>query len=152
MYMKFRKATRDDVPIIIQMLANDELGMARESYQDPLPKPYLEAFKNINTDPNQELMVVEDQNQEIIGTLQLTFIQYLTYQGGIRAQIEAVRIREDQRGQGIGQKMFEWVIQRAKQKGAHVLQLTTDKKRTQAIQFYEKLGFKASHEGMKFHF
>ncbi|MEW7291402.1 GNAT family N-acetyltransferase [Aquimarina sp. 2304DJ70-9] len=150
--MKYRKATLDDVSIIIQMIANDELGITRENYQDPLPKQYLEAFKNINTDPNQELIVAESDNQEIIGTLQLTFIQYLTYQGGIRAQIEAVRIREDQRGQGIGQKMFEWVIERAKQKGAHVLQLTTDKKRSETIRFYQKLGFKASHEGMKLHF
>ena len=96
-------------------------------------------------------MVVENDHGEIIGTLHLTFIQYITYQGGIRAQIEAVRIREDLRGEGIGQKMFEWAIQRAKERKAHLLQLTTDKQRPGAIHFYEKLGFKASHEGMKIH-
>ncbi len=84
--------------------------------------------------------------------MQLSFIQYLTYQGGIRAQIEAVRIRKDKRGLGIGKTMFEWAIQRAKKRNAHVLQLTTDKKRPKAIKFYEDLGFKATHEGMKMHF
>ncbi|WP_438422695.1 GNAT family N-acetyltransferase [Aquimarina macrocephali] len=150
--MNFRKATQQDVPLIVQMIANDELGKTRENYQIPLPKEYFEAFTAINADPNQELIVVENNDFEIIGTLQLSFIQYLTYQGGIRAQIEAVRIREDQRGKGIGQKMFEWAIERAKQKKAHVLQLTTDKKRPESIRFYEKLGFIASHEGMKLHF
>ncbi|WP_106792226.1 GNAT family N-acetyltransferase [Aquimarina sp. Aq78] len=150
--MNFRKATQQDVPSIVQMIANDELGKTRENYQIPLPKEYFEAFTAINTDPNQELIVIENNDFEIIGTLQLSFIQYLTYQGGIRAQIEAVRIREDQRGKGIGQKMFEWTIERAKQKKAHVLQLTTDKKRPESIRFYEKLGFIASHEGMKLHF
>ncbi len=150
--MIFRKATRDDLQIIIQLIADDALGKTRENYNDPLPDQYIEAFESINIDPNQELIVVENLEKEIIGTLQLTFIQYLTYQGGIRAQIEAVRIRKDQRGKGVGQKMFEWAIFRAKQKGAHVLQLTTDKKRPEAIKFYKKLGFKDSHEGMKLHF
>lgn len=150
--MNFRKATQQDVPSIVQMIANDDLGKTRENYQIPLPQEYFEAFTAINADPNQELIVVENNDSEIIGTLQLSFIQYLTYQGGIRAQIEAVRIREDQRGKGIGQKMFEWTIERAKQKRAHVLQLTTDKKRSETKRFYEKLGFIASHEGMKLHF
>lgn len=94
---------------------------------------------------------METESGQIIGTLQLSFIQYLTYRGGIRAQIEAVRVHEDFRAQGIGQQMFEWAILRAKDKGAHVVQLTTDKKRPEALKFYEKLGFKTSHEGMKLH-
>ena len=150
--MKFRKATKEDVPFIVQMIADDELGKLRENYQDPLPEVYYQAFANIDQDPNQELMVVENEEGEIIGTLQLSFIQYLTYQGGIRAQIEAVRIRSDQRGQGIGETLFKWAINRAKEKGAHLLQLTSDKKRPDAIRFYEQLGFKATHEGMKLHF
>jgi len=95
--MIFRKAIKADVPFIVQMLANDKLGKLREDYQEPLPEKYYAAFENINADQNQELIVVE-KDGEIIGTLQLSFIQYLTYQGGIRAQIEAVRIREDLRG------------------------------------------------------
>jgi len=150
--MNFRKATKKDIPCIVKMIANDPLGKLRENYQDPLPEVYYEAFSTINKDTNQELIVVEDEHTEIIGTLQLSYLQYLTYQGGIRAQIEAVRIREDLRGKGIGKLLFEWAIERAKQKKAHVLQLTTDKKRPEAIQFYKKLGFKTSHEGMKLHF
>jgi len=150
--MKFRKATENDVSKIVEMIADDELGETRENFQIPLPEEYKRAFKEINSDKNQELIVVEIENSEIIGTLQLSFIQYLTYRGGIRAQIEAVRIRKDQRGIGLGKKMFEWAINRAKERNAHLLQLTTDKKRPKAIKFYEDLGFRASHEGMKLHF
>jgi len=133
------------------MLADDDLGKTREIFQQPLPNAYLLAFENINSDKNQELMVVENENSEIVGTLQLSFIQYLTYQGGIRAQIEAVRIRKDHRAIGLGKKMFEWAIERAKERKAHLLQLTTDKQRPEAITFYKNLGFKSTHEGMKMH-
>lgn len=150
--MIFRKATENDVLHIVEMIADDELGKTRENFQVPLPNEYIDAFNKINSDDNEELIVVENEKSEIVGTLQLTFIQYLTYRGGIRAQIEAVRIRKDQRGFGLGKKMLEWVINRAKEKKAHVLQLTTDKMRPKAIKFYEDLGFKASHEGMKMHF
>jgi len=150
--MTFRKAKEKDVSIIVEMIADDELGKTRENFQKPLPIEYIKAFEKINSDENQELIVVEDENSEIIGTLQLSFIQYLTYRGGIRVQIEAVRIRKDKRGLGIGKTMFEWAINRAKERNAHLLQLTTDKKRPKAIKFYEDLGFKATHEGMKMHF
>jgi GNAT superfamily N-acetyltransferase len=150
--MNFRKATENDVSIIVEMITDDELGKKRENFQNPLPKEYIKAYEKINSDENQELIVVENKNSEIIGTLQLSFIQYLTYQGGIRAQIEAVRIRKDKRGLGIGKTMFEWAINRAKERNAHLMQLTTDKKRPKAIKFYEDLGFKATHEGMKIHF
>ena len=150
--MIFRKATENDVSVIVEMIADDELGKTRENFQIPLPKAYTDAFRKINADENQELIVAENENAQIIGTLQLSFIQYLTYRGGVRAQIEAVRIIKDQRGAGLGKKMFEWAINRAKEKKAHVIQLTTDKKRPKAIKFYEDLGFKATHEGMKMHF
>lgn len=150
--MTFRKATKEDVMAIVKMIADDELGKTRENFQIPLPKEYYRAFENITHDNNQELIVIENNDSDIIGTLQLSFIQYLTYQGGIRAQIEAVRIRKDQRGTGLGTIMFKWAIERAKERKAHVLQLTTDKKRPQALSFYKKLGFKDSHEGMKLHF
>lgn len=150
--MTFRKAIQNDLSSIVGMIADDELGKKRENFKNPLPTEYISAFENIKKDKNQELIVVENNEKEVIGTLQLTFIQYLTYQGGIRAQIEAVRIRKDQRGIGLGKKMFEWAIQRAKERKAHLLQLTTDKKRPKAIKFYEELGFKSTHEGMKMHF
>ncbi|TGV02861.1 GNAT family N-acetyltransferase [Flavivirga rizhaonensis] len=150
--MKFRKATEKDIPVIVEMLADDELGKKRENFQIPLSVEYAQAFTRIESDENQELIVVEDENSEVIGTLQLTFIQYLTYRGGIRAQIEAVRIKKDKRGLGIGKTMFEWAINRAKERKAHVLQLTTDKTIPKAIKFYNDLGFVQSHEGMKMHF
>ncbi|WP_255572952.1 GNAT family N-acetyltransferase [Hanstruepera marina] len=151
-YTIFRNATKNDISIIVEMIADDELGKTREKLQLPLPTEYINAFENINADLNQELIVVENENSEIIGTLQLSFIQYLTYRGGIRAQIEAVRIRKDKRGIGLGKKMLEWAINRAKERNAHLIQLTTDKKRPKAIKFYEDLGFKSTHEGMKMHF
>ena len=150
--MNFRKATINDVSEIIKMMAEDELGQKRENFQNPLPNSYLEAFKKIDADENQELIVVENNDLEIIGTLQITYIQYLSYCGGMRAQIENVFIRSDQRGLGIGKSVFEWAINRAKEKKVHLLQLTSDKKRPRAIKFYEDLGFKGTHEGMKLHF
>jgi GNAT superfamily N-acetyltransferase len=150
--MNFRKATVKDLSTIVEMISDDELGKKRENFQIPLPSSYLKAFERINSDENQDLIIVENDSAEVIGTLQLTFIQYLTYQGGVRAQIEAVRIRKDQRGLGIGKEMFQWAINQAKERGAHLLQLTTDKKRPEAIKFYEDLGFRQSHEGMKMHF
>lgn len=152
MELNFRKATKKDVVFIVQMLADDPLGQKRESLTSPLSQKYYTAFEKITKDKNQELIVVENIAKEVIGTLQLTFIPYLTYQGGIRAQIEAVRINKNYRGKGLGKQFFEWAINRAKKQGAHVLQLTSDKKRPDAIRFYEKMGFNATHEGMKLHF
>lgn len=150
--MIFRKAKKEDLPQIIQMLADDELGSKRENFQNPLPPEYINAFDKIDSDENQELIVVEDENSEIVGTLQLTFIQYLNYHGSSRAQIESVRISKSRRGKGLGKQLFEWAIERSKEKGVKILQLTSDKKRPKAIKFYRDLGFVASHEGMKIHF
>lgn len=149
--MIIRKATASDVPTIVQMLADDKLGEKREDHSSPLPKCYSEAFEKIDINKNQYLLVAESDSNQILGTLQLTFIQYLTYQGGVRAQIEAVRVHKECRGKGVGKAMIEWAIEKAKNEGAHVVQLTTDKKRPEAIRFYQDLGFTASHEGMKLH-
>ncbi len=146
-----RKAKEEDLIEIVGLLAQDPLGQLRENNTSPLPQSYKDAFQKINHDPNQYLMVWEE-NGEVIGLFQLTFTPYLTYQGSSRAQIEGVRVRSDKRGMGLGEKMFLWAIEKAKKEGAHLIQLTTDKKRPDALRFYEKLGFKASHEGMKLHF
>jgi len=147
----FRKAKDGDIPSIIKMLADDKLGSIREDYKVPLPKKYYDAFQNILQDKNQELIILENEQKDVIGTLQLTFIPYLTYQGGLRAQIEAVRIHKKFRGEGFGKKIFKWAINRSRDKGAHLVQLTTDKQRPDAIEFYKALGFKDSHIGMKLH-
>jgi GNAT superfamily N-acetyltransferase len=150
MNIHIRKAKRDDVSDIVRLLADDNLGAKRERYEDPLPLEYYAAFDEINSDKNNYLMVAE-MSDKIIGTLQITFITYLTYQGGKRALIEGVRTDQFVRGQGIGKKMFEWAISKARDEKCHLVQLTTDKKRPEALEFYKKLGFVASHEGMKLH-
>jgi GNAT superfamily N-acetyltransferase len=147
-----RKATKADVPGIVQLLANDVLGRQREDVRLPLPAVYVCAFDIIDADKQQELVVMEDEEQQLIGTLQLSFIQYLTHQGSMRAQVEAVRVTADRRGEGLGEQLLRWAIHRAKERGAQLLQLTTDKSRPDALRFYEQLGFVASHEGMKLHF
>jgi len=131
------------------MLATDVLGRTRETSGDELPESYLKAFDQIDNDPNNELIVMTDEKDEVCGTLQLTFIPGLTYQGAIRAQIEAVRIHDDWRGQGLGKILMKWAIERSQKRGARIIQLTSNKHRTDAIAFYKKLGFNDSHEGMK---
>lgn len=148
MELLFRRATRADVPAIVALLANDLLGSQREQASDPLPDNYFVAFAEIERDPNQVLTVVEAAG-EVIGTLHLTYLPSLTYRGGKRALIEAVRVAASQRNQGIGQRMFEWAITQAREAGCHMVQLTTDKRRPDAVRFYESLGFVASHIGMK---
>ncbi len=144
----FRPALKKDLAAIVQMLADDVLGAEREKTAANLSDSYIKAFERITADPNQELTIAE-LDEEIVATFQLTFIPYLTYQGGLRVQVEAVRTSASHRGQGIGTRVFEYIISRAKEKGCHLIQLTTDKKRPDAIRFYESLGFTASHEGMK---
>lgn len=143
-----RRASRDDVPEIVRLLADDPLGSQRENYRHPLPQSYYDAFDEIDQDPHNQLVVAE-LDGEVIGTLQLTLIPYLTYQGGKRAQIEAVRVDQRYRSHGIGGKLFKWAIMRAREEQCHLVQLTTDNTRPDAHRFYERLGFVASHAGMK---
>jgi len=145
---EFRRARAEDVPAIVHLLADDPLGRTRERDERPVPPSYLEAFAAIDRDPNQEL-VVACRDAEVVGVLQLTFMPSLTYQGGWRAQIEGVRVDARERSRGLGRALFEWAIARARERGCHLVQLTTDKTRPAARRFYEGLGFVASHEGMK---
>ncbi len=149
--LEFREATHDDLSSIVAMLANDPLGSKREEFSTPLLDSYQAAFAAIDQDPNNELIVVCD-NDKVIGVLQMTFIPYMTYRGSWRAIIEGVRVVESHQSKGVGQQLFEWAIERAKERKCRMLQLTTDKARADALRFYERLGFKASHEGMKLHF
>lgn len=149
--LTFRRATRADLAAIVALLADDPLGSKRETNIQPLPESYADAFAAIDHDPNNELVVVEIENQRVIGVLQLTFIPYITYQGGWRALVEGVRIAAEYRSGGVGEKLFRWAIQRARDRGCHMIQLTSDKARPDAIRFYERLGFVASHEGLKLH-
>jgi GNAT superfamily N-acetyltransferase len=148
--LSFRRATRDDVPQMVRLLADDPLGSKREYFADPLPASYLKAFAAISADPNNELIVVESGGA-VIGVLQLTFIPYLNYQGSWRALIESVHVAAPLRGKGVGAALMRWAIARARERGCRIVQLTTDKTRADAKRFYEQLGFRASHEGMKLH-
>lgn len=146
--ISFRIATEKDLDSIVAMLADDVLGRERERDEHPLPNSYVKAFKAISSDPNNEL-VVACYGNEVIGVQQITFTPYITHQGGWRATIEGVRTSSSVRGKGVGTKLIQWAIQRAKERGCHLVQLTTDKKREDALRFYERLGFKATHEGLK---
>jgi GNAT superfamily N-acetyltransferase len=142
-----RRATLDDVPAIVAMLADDPLGATRESPGDLTP--YQRAFAAIDADPNQ-LLIVADRNDEVIGTLQLTFIPGLSRQGATRALVEAVRVAASARNTGLGTTLMEWSITEARARGCVVLQLTSDKTRTDAHRFYtDRLNFTNSHEGFK---
>ena len=146
--MMIRDARREDVPGIVRLLADDTLGQSREQATDPLPDAYWRAWAAIDRDPNNRLVVLEDAGQ-VVGCLQLTFIPGLSRMGAERAQIESVRVATSLRGQGAGKLLFDWAIAEARAHGSRIVQLTTDKVRTDAHRFYVDLGFKATHEGMK---
>ena len=144
----FRTATLDDLPTLIAMIADDQLGQARDDARLPLDQRYIDAFAAIERDSNQMLVAVE-QASAVIGCFQITFIPGLSRRGAWRGQIESVRVARAKRGAGIGTAMFEWAITECRRRGCNLVQLYTDKSRTDAHRFYERLGFKASHEGMK---
>ncbi len=144
-----RLATVFDLPKIVFLLADDPLGATRERFENPLPESYQKAFDIIDQDNNNELLVLENERDGVVGVLQITYIPYLTYQGSWRALIEGVRIDKSHRAGGLGSMLVLEAVERARQKNCRLVQLTSDKARPEAIQFYEKLGFTASHEGLK---
>ncbi len=147
--LTFRPATRADLPALVGMLADDPLGQTREQATDPLPAAYETAFDAIDADPNNELIAVEAGDGTVLATLQLTFIPGLSQTGGLRLQIESVRVNPSFRGRGIGEQVFHWAIERGRARGCRLVQLTTNKTRGDALRFYQQLGFTASHEGLK---
>jgi GNAT superfamily N-acetyltransferase len=145
---EIRRARREDLHAIITLLADDPLGSSRETISDPPAGEYVSAMDVIESDPNQFLAVMVD-GEEVIGTLQLTFIQGLARRGMKRGQIEAVRIAGSRRSEGLGEEMFEWAIEECRKRGCHIVQLTTDRSRSDAHRFYDRLGFEPSHIGYK---
>lgn len=142
----FREAVRADLPAVIALLADDVLGKARDFTQ--VDEAYERAFADITADPRNHL-VVADRDGELVGCMQITYIPGLGRHGAERSLIESVRVRSDLRGQGLGRQMMTWAIDQARGRGCALVQLTTDKSRTDAHRFYRDLGFVASHEGMK---
>ncbi|MDR5651998.1 GNAT family N-acetyltransferase [Ruixingdingia sedimenti] len=144
----FRPATIDDLPAIVALLADDGLGRGREDAGMPLNPRYLAAFAAMAADPNQ-MQVVAVADDAVVGTMQLSFIPGLSRLGAWRGQIEGVRIAAGQRGAGLGRAMFLWAIERCRERGCDLVQLTTDRSRADAHRFYEGLGFEGSHLGYK---
>jgi ribosomal protein S18 acetylase RimI-like enzyme len=145
---RFREARREDVPAIVALLADHPLGADRESVAEPVPAAYTVAFEAIEASPDNALIVGE-RDGEVVACLQLTIIPGLGRQGVLRAQIEAVRVAASARGAGLGEKLMRHAIERARERGCGLVQLTSDKERAAAHRFYERLGFVATHEGMK---
>jgi GNAT superfamily N-acetyltransferase len=148
MSISFRNATPADLPSIVAMLADDDLGRLREDLSEPLNPRYLEAFRAIGADPNRRLVVAEDAGQ-VVGTMQLSFLPGLSSVGAWRGMIEAVRIAADRRGHGLGALMIRHAIAECRARGCTMVQLTTNKQRGDAHRFYERLGFVATHQGYK---
>lgn len=144
----FRRAEAADLTAIVALLADDPLGATREDLAEPLPAAYGAAFAAIDGDANQLLLVAESAGR-IVGCLQLSFLPGLSHRGAWRAQIEAVRIASTMRDRGFGAAMICHAIALAKERGCRIVQLTTDKARPDALRFYRRLGFTASHDGLK---
>jgi GNAT superfamily N-acetyltransferase len=144
--LEIRPAAAGDVPAIVAMLADDPLGAQRESPDDLTP--YLTALERLSADPNQHLVVAVREGR-VVGTLQLTIIPGLSRRGATRSIIEGVRVHADERGSGMGTQLIEWAIDESRRQGCQLVQLTSDKTRTDAHSFYERLGFTASHTGFK---
>jgi GNAT superfamily N-acetyltransferase len=142
-----RRATRADVPAIVGLLAEDELGAGGDTTGDL--DPYLRAFDAVDADPAHLLVVAETEDGTVVGTLQLSALPGLAHRGALRGQLEAVHVRTDRRSTGLGTAMVTWAVAEARRTGCAMVQLTSQKRRTDAHRFYERLGFARSHEGFK---
>ena len=146
-----RRARHDDVAAIVEMLADDHLGRARERLEHPLPASYREAFERLDADPNITLVVAEEAGR-VVGSLQLCILPGLSSQGASRGLIEDVRVASDRRSRGIGEQLVQWAVSEARARGCRLVELLTHQTRVDAQRFYERLGFAKSHVGMTIRF
>ena len=147
-----RHARRDDVGVIVAMLADDPLGSGRERLEDPLPASYFRAFEALEHASHIQLVVAEDEDGAVIGCLQLCILPGLSSQGSSRALIEDVRVATHCRSRGIGEQMVQWAIAEARAKECKLVELLTHNTRVDAQRFYARLGFAPSHVGMTLRF
>ncbi|HET9985016.1 MAG TPA: GNAT family N-acetyltransferase [Longimicrobiales bacterium] len=147
--VRIRGARREDLRAIVALLADDRLGATREEATDPLPAAYGEAFDAIVAQGGNEVLVAEDEAGRVVGCLQLMVLPGLSRRGMTRGLIEGVRVASELRGRGIGERLVRDAIERARAAGCGLVQLTSDRSRADAHRFYERLGFTASHVGMK---
>jgi GNAT superfamily N-acetyltransferase len=144
-----RRAVASDVDAIVGLLVEDTRRIGIETTAPEARNDYEQAFQRVDADASQLLIVVTDSSDAVVGTMQLSFIPGLSRAGSTRVQIEAVRVRSDQRGNGLGGAMMQWAVEEGRRRGAGLAQLTTDRTRTDAHRFYDRLGFVASHVGYK---
>jgi N-acetylglutamate synthase-like GNAT family acetyltransferase len=147
-----RHARRDDVGVIVAMLADDPLGSARERLEDPLPASYFRAFDALERASHIQLVVAEDEDGAVIGCLQLCILPGLSSQGASRGLIEDVRVATHCRSRGVGEKIVQWAVAEARAKGCVLVELLTHSTRVDAQRFYARLGFQPSHVGMTLRF
>jgi ribosomal protein S18 acetylase RimI-like enzyme len=147
-----RRARREDVGVIVKMLADDPLGSARERIEEPLPSSYLRAFEALEKDPNIQLVVAEGRDGAVVGCLQLCILPGLSSQGASRGLLEDVRVAAHCRSRGIGESLVQWAVAEARGRGCKLVELLTHHTRVDAQRFYKRLGFQPSHVGMTLRF
>jgi ribosomal protein S18 acetylase RimI-like enzyme len=147
-----RRARREDVGVIVAMLADDPLGSARERIEQPLPASYFRAFDALENDPNIQLVVAEEKDGAVVGCLQLCILPGLSSQGASRGLLEDVRVAAHCRSRGIGESLVQWAVTEARGRGCKLVELLTHHTRVDAQRFYSRLGFQPSHVGMTLRF
>jgi GNAT superfamily N-acetyltransferase len=143
---RVRRATRGDVPAVVALLADDELGRTRE---DGDGARYEAAFDVVVRDASQYLAVVADETDRVVATMQLTTIPGLVRAGTTRLQIEGLRVATAERSGGLGAAMLDWAHEHGRARGALLAQVTTDEARERARSFYERRGYETTHVGLK---
>jgi ribosomal protein S18 acetylase RimI-like enzyme len=147
-----RRARREDVGVIVAMLADDPLGRARERIEQPLPASYFRAFEVLENDRNIQLVVAEEKDGAVVGCLQLCILPGLSSQGASRGLLEDVRVAAHCRSRGIGESLVQWAVTEARGRGCKLVELLTHHTRVDAQRFYKRLGFQPSHVGMTLRF
>lgn len=143
-----RSAQRDDLPAILRLYSEGTLNPAQEKQYRAGSEAYAAAFDAIAAEPNNHVYVAE-RGGRVVGTFQLTFIRQLSYGGGLVAQLESVFVDAAERSSGVGREMMQFARAEAERRGAFRIQLTSNVERERAHRFYERLGYRATHKGMK---
>ena len=147
-----RRARREDVGVIVKMLADDPLGSGRERIEEPLPASYFRAFEALEKDPNIQLVVAEGRDGAVVGCLQLCILPGLSSQGASRGLLADVRVAAHCRSRGIGESLVQWAVAEARGRGCKLVELLTHHTRVDAQRFDKRLGFQPSHVGMTLRF
>jgi GNAT superfamily N-acetyltransferase len=143
-----RRATEADLPRIVELLSQLSLDDDRDSPAEPLPESYRAAFRQIEADPRQQLLVAEAEGR-VVATGTLGIVPNLSYRGRPWAFVEGLVVDSSARGKGYGEGLLRYAIEEARHAGCYKVSLTSNKRRTEAHRFYQKMGFAATHEGFR---